>query len=402
MKKVRFFALLMALLLLCGCTVPKEPTVTPPSESTEPMTDAHEEETIPAAYTELPEIAPQDRCAATAMGRMAETDAGYYLHYRYLYYADKADLTKWVLVCNKPDCKHRSEDKCPAEIGNPIWMKDGSIYTLASSVSTDEVVLCTPGDGSGWTCVYRTDSPPYNASTDVVYTTQFHQNGVCLNVCQMGKDGYWDSYLFFLDENGTHIYPYAEDFPDYVYSSSGNSSNSAWGDVTMYLPMAEPEGNGGGMSAAQELYRVSPEKVEKLEFPEGCSYYGAYLYGNTMIHYHPGDGFYRLNVAMGTEEKIADAAYENGFGFCLDGKFLVETTVNYQSSAETVQLRYLNGEEWIDVPLPEEFTSTTNLRIVALTSDALFVEDYLKTVYMVKLGDSQMVKCLEIQNFDEN
>lgn len=385
MKKLRFIAITCLLALLCGCAVPVVPENTASNEQT---------------VVNLTEIAPMDRCAATSLGSMVETGNGYYITMiGRLYYADKTDLTNWVPVCSKPDCTHdlRYED-CNASVRG-LWSRDGMLYTMSGTFTSGgtDVILKSAGDGSGWTTAFSDDNDPLTGGIGVMY--QFYQDGLCLNVSQMGTDGLWDNYLYFVDDSGAHKYIYGEDFPDQATCSQGNDANEARGDLTMYLLQEYPEDGSNGIRETQKLYRVSPERVEKLEFPEGCSYYGAYLAGDTMIHYHPNDGFYRLTLSTGREEKIAEAAYSDGYGYCLDGKFLVETTVNRGSVAETPQLRYYNGSAWMEVKLPENMKPSDNLWVRALTSDALFFgrsgENHASILSMVKLGDSKLVDCME-------
>ena len=69
-----------------------------------------------------------DICAQSSSGlEMAETDAGYYCKAdSMLYYADRSDLTNWVLVCNEPNC---SGDLvvCPARFDGEYRLRGDQI-----------------------------------------------------------------------------------------------------------------------------------------------------------------------------------------------------------------------------------------------------------------------------------
>lgn len=334
---------------------------------------------------------------------MIETERGYYISYfGYLYYADKTSLTNWVPVCNNPNCAHQRAENCPARTLGGIWEKNGALYTFLNSTTmqTPNLILTSVGDGSGWTCAFSDETSPFNTAGAVSFTPQFYQNGLCINVSKMDTDGFWDNSLYFVEDSGAYTYTYAENFPDCATCSAGNTTNAARGDLTMYMITEYPENGEAGVFENQELYRVSPESAEKLEFPEGCSYYGAYLSGDTMVHYHPNDGFYQLTLSTGKETKISDAAYQDAFGFCLDGKFLIETTVNYKSTAETTAFRYFDGTDWTEIALPEGMGARDGFWIIALTSDALFLSrkgaDHASILSILKLGESTLVDCMKL------
>ena len=73
--------------------------------------------------------------STTSQGTMIEVENGYYLvgsnpQYRgsQVYYADKVDLTNWVILCNKPNCDHYSN--CNADVGfcDIIQLSNNKIY----------------------------------------------------------------------------------------------------------------------------------------------------------------------------------------------------------------------------------------------------------------------------------
>ena len=67
------------------------------------------------------------------------------LYGSWFFYADKTDLTNWVLVCNEPDCKHIN-DCAGLVFTNGIIMKDGRL--LYETVTSDIPELYV-GEGSG-------------------------------------------------------------------------------------------------------------------------------------------------------------------------------------------------------------------------------------------------------------
>lgn len=61
---------------------------------------------------------------------MIETEKGFYtLAFDFLYYADKAKMDNWAVVCNKPNCSHDTKD-CNAfcEHAFSIWIHESKLY----------------------------------------------------------------------------------------------------------------------------------------------------------------------------------------------------------------------------------------------------------------------------------
>ena len=135
------FAALLALLTVLswtGCHREEQPEVGGPQywESMPELTYGVME------YDKL-EILPWygARAEETSHYRMIETEEGFYLlSGSFYFYADKADLHNWVLVCNKPDCDHLNN--CTGHIfTNSIMMKDGRLLYETASGSIPELYL---------------------------------------------------------------------------------------------------------------------------------------------------------------------------------------------------------------------------------------------------------------------
>lgn len=403
MKRSLLLLQVLCLLFLCACTSSAESEL-----STAPQ-DSH---TVPSATspskTELPRqdilavrIAPEDRCLMTSNGRMAETEAGFYMFRNgYLFYADKTDLSNWVLVCNRPECAHE-RTSCPGYINN-FWMTEDSIYYLTDvldgeRLERDALVRMSP-DGSSREIVHS--APDMNTtgtawSGEVVADTFYN----CL--ARLQEDGTLDCNVVRVDSSGAEVL-FSSNYPEVenqlaTFARPMAISYSIRGDMTIMsgIPLdgtTEENKDGWDKRPFNRYYQINGDSIRALNLSDSCSLYGSYISGDALYHYHVNDGFYLMDLATGEEAKIADAAYENAFGHCIDGQLMIECTMSVPgtaSNAETLQMRYFDGTEWHEVALPETWDMTHMFRMFACASDRIFftvIEDYSLRDQQEQLG----------------
>lgn len=129
-KVIAWFCL--AVLLLGGCSKDDVPIVTAEYQS---------ELSYGVFETEKLTVLPWNsgRCESTMANAMAETENGYYfVYYGYIYYADKDNLSKWVLLCNKPACAHYDNPYCNAATdGGWVLIKDNRLIFSQDSCYTN-------------------------------------------------------------------------------------------------------------------------------------------------------------------------------------------------------------------------------------------------------------------------
>ncbi len=335
------------------------------------------------------EIPAEERCAATGQCRFAETENGYYmLRSEYLFYADKSDLTNWVLVCNKPSCDH-NPNNCDAYT-SIFWSAADGLFHITDCLEQKfldgHYFVKRNLDGSSPQLVF-TDPILHGKTNGATLRTDFGTNDSFYRcITAMQEDGNWNCLVLQADQHGvktlfSSVYPPA--------SAGGiplpwihNGAVSLGGDLVLesQFPLDGTPDENKEDWASREFnlyYQVHNDTLREIKLREGCDLYGAYISGDSLWHYHVNDGFYYMNLATGEEVKIADAAYENAYGLCLDGKHMMECTLSISSDrrgASVPQMQYFDGESWHEIELPEYWNTNYYLQISAITSDRIFME----------------------------
>ncbi len=369
-------------------------------------------------------ISPEERCSVTGNGHAAETGAGYYMwRSSILYYADKSDLTNWVPVCNDATCTHDPGDySCNANLRNsPFWMTEEGLYHYADMIGYQD--LDSPSfirrnfDGSVPTVVYT--SPHYEmlpgassgtsgGTGDSFLTSHvflLEDGSQFLRLVLTGKDG--ASILF------SETFPAGASGMEVPYPEIRQMPMSTRGDalISSKIPLRTltEEEKANWESYTETLYyHVHEGELLPLDVPETCDLVGSYISGNHFFHYHVNDGFYYMDLSTGEEVKIAHAAYENGYGLCLDGTILVETTMDLPAQLRDgggANLRYYDGQQWHELQTQDNWTSDHWLRVRAVGSDRILftISDGRNTaaagsvrmteLAYVMLGEKEVVLC---------
>ncbi len=369
-------------------------------------------------------ISPEERCAATGNGHAAETAAGYYMwRGGILYYADKTDLTNWVPVCNDATCIHDPGDfTCDANLRNsPFWMTEEGLYHYADMIGYQDLdshsFIRRNFDGSVPTVVYT--SPHYEMLPGAASGTDGGTG-----------DSYLTSYVFLLedgsqllrlvltDKDGARIlfsetFPAGESGMEVPYPEIRQLPMSTRGDalISSQIPlgMLTEEEKANWESFTDTLYyHVHDGELLPLNVPETCDLVGSYLSGNHFFHYHVNDGFYYMDLSSGEEVKIAHAAYENGYGLCIDGTILLETTMDLPAQHRDgvgANLRYFDGNQWHELQTQDNWTSDHWLRVRVAASDRILFtvsdgrntaaagSDRMTELAYVMLGEQEIVPC---------
>ncbi len=369
------------------------------------------------------DITPGERCSVTGNARIAETEAGYYMNRgSFLFYADKSDLSNWVPVCNDATCNHDSGNfACNAYLGiSSFWLKEDGIYYHSNSIGIDHL--------DGYHYIRRNFDG--SAPTTVYTCSEYQMQGPYGGTDAGTGDSYLNSYVFLLedgsqflrlvltDKAGARIlfsetFPAGESGMEVPYPEIRQLPMSTRGDalISSQIPLGEltAEEKANWESYTDILYyHVHDGELLPLVVPETCDIVGAFISGNHFFHYHVNDGFYYMDLSTGEEVKIAHAAYENGYGLCLDGTILVETTMDLPAQLRDgvgANLRYYDGQQWHELQTQDNWTSDHWLRIWAAASDRLLftVSDGRNTasdggermteLAYVMLGEKEIVPC---------
>ncbi len=407
-KMLNILSLLcIAALLFYGCTGPqKEPDITESLiwESAPALnfgTMTHEKLKVEPWYS--------GRCEATGNSCFAETELGYYLSlYGKLYYADKADLSFWVPVCNQPDCTHShswsyGQPRCNAKV-NSFVIRDGRIY-FADTVSvlwdhysmvsdTDGFCIASRAlDGTDLRLAYKDDSMSPGGggfiSVDLNYNYALYDVGV------LNADGSFTYRLYRLSDNGSQLLSdrtTTQEIPSGYISYNGRTT---WGEATFYHYFLD--------ESFDFLYGFKSGDVVKYDV--SCVEGECYLAGNQLRIYRANDGYYDVDLATQKEVRVADAQLEDAYAHILLPNCILETTLQRQRQNTLAvgtphALKLFNGETWLDVQLPQELSEAGNgqyILIAGVTSDSIFViypDNRSNHLYRIPLDtDTPVMEC---------
>jgi len=358
------------------------------------------------------------RCEATSENTMIEVENGYYYAYQeYLFYADKADLSNWVLVCAKPNCDHSPHRRCSAALNSQRILKyNGRICTTVWSVLYPELYAT---QGSGDLLVSMAAD-----GTDLRLEYVFEE---------ALKDGLSNSFSFLLSDQW--IYSYTET------DTAGNLTGYLY-RVTEDGPqlIRKQEGAAGAsvLTMTGVAYGVTPFWSELLDdsgelrffhyFQNGelipldlslLPSWGCYVSNGIARGFDHREGYYYdKNLETGEIIPLADAQIENSFGCVVLPNCILESTLLRSFSTEFRDpdtpntMKIFDGKHWRDVSLPAELQqarSNDYLEIIAVTSDRILLSfrntntytyqtGYLSEIYSISLNEEnlQVKHCAQI------
>lgn len=356
-----------------------------------------------------------DICAQSSSGlEMAETDAGYYCKAdSMLYYADRSDLTNWVLVCNEPNC---SGDLvvCPARFDGEYRLRGDQIETIRNpqlfqNNSSHGSPQLFPNDGSDLSALYTMMAD--GTGLQQVYTldgssmgdggasgTWLLQDRILAFYSQVQPDGTFSNSFLQMDDAGTHtLYASQSEEMETPFIARAQDWCAMRGDLAMYISLLCED------DTLSHLYRLTEAGLE--EIPHICDYdlRGAYLAGNTLLHFVPNDGYYETDLDSSHGEKRMDAQLKDSIAFHFPEQYIVETNRLIDQTHVPAEARLYDGSSWRTISLPEEVAAENiNLFPVSLASDRIFFttypDDSQTSLYYVLLNDSQptLTLCWEL------
>ena len=261
------------------------------------------------------------RSESTTANRMIETEEGYYYLFdglKMLHYADKTDLSNWVMVCNKPACFHyrlydwgsETAEKCNAYIdGQWIIMRNGRIYHSECSGTFElPVVLKGSGDIIVSTAMDGTDKRFEYVIEEALMGSGGGTAGGRLVGDQwiqykneMDIHGNTDGRMFVLDVNGEREIDIPKGSQVSLYPCQ---YLDLWGDAYFECDTL----------SKTKLLRFQGEElvgIEKKYVPET----GGYISGTVLRIFQKNRGYFDIDVTTGERVKVADNRIKNSTGF---------------------------------------------------------------------------------------
>jgi len=318
-----------------------------------------------------------DTAAISSRGQFVETENGYYCSvHNSLLYADKSDLTNWVLVCNDPACDHALAT-CPADVFGGIAMVDGRILSLRSTedfklegMSGYGVYSIAP-DGTDLQLEYFIEeSRGVNEGSYMGAFSDGQGNFYC-GMSIMQTDGtYLNRVVKVTADSSTVLAETVKnDMSIYVAQRDGSMRGDIALQTDLFVPLEEVN---------QHLYRISGSELEDVSQAVQYDPQCGYLSGDALYHYVPGKGYYHTQVSTGKSQKMMDAQLKDGIGYHFMENFVVEHNLTYDHIPDEPQMMIYNGEQWIEVEIPADFEHTGESVVfpLALTTEHIFFEGY--------------------------
>ncbi len=388
----------LAVLLLSGCGKDDVPTV---------ATSDYEAELVYGVFeADKLEVLPWNsgRCESTMANAMAETENGYYfVHDHYLYYADKTNLTNWVLVCNKPNCPHYENDYlCNAKLDEDwVVLQDGRLY-YAEARGEFELPIKTSGMGNliVSTALDGTDKKLAYVIEDSLLLSAGTAGGRFIGgqwlymKSSANEYGNIETRLFILDENGEK----EVEVPDGTTVSMYRGSDIAFLRGDPYFLCGNFSNNKFLRFQGDELVGFDMKYLPET---------GGFISGTTLRIFKENKGYFDIDVTTGKQVKIADNRIKNSAGFILAPNCVIESNAfgfTYEKRSVPVQIEVFDGESWRSVRLPEEWQNPTSaqwLHVLGITSDSILLYardeetfygiENTSTLYRIPLDSEELV-----------
>ena len=331
-----------------------------------------------------------DRSKHTGYGSFQETEAGYYYVYNScLYYADKTDMSNWVVVCPDPACAHSRGSDCVAQTES-VFLKDGRLYFLSDSNTIPHIASEYSGENVTLLCsmslngtdirsehVYEAAILPEGGTL----SRRLFPDGYALSLLRMNADGTTSMGLYLYDfENGEQVLLEKENVDavnnSQVYILMAANRFALRGDAAVVSAMVDGTVNG-------HTFWLCDGEALSADFSQFPAF-GGYLSGSTLRCFQPGDGYYDIDLLTGTRVRLFDAQLANSNARILLPNCIIESTLQYnnqdpaiaekRAAVETHQLRYYDGIQWHNVSLTEEILNLPDseyLNVIAVTSDSI-------------------------------
>ena len=335
------------------------------------------------AYDKL-EILPWygGRCEATGSAEWAETELGFYCVKNYqLYYADKANMSNWVLVCNQPDCKHEAEwsygkPKCNAEIPfGTFVMREGRIWFLDTAQKYQELhsldgycimLFSRAANGTDMRSEYYIKGTvEYGGGQSIA---RLNYDGLLYANRALNTDGTSTHRLFRVSREGESlITEITQEEPMHTLLDFGPLMEGYFyrdtlgGETPIFTDLLD-----GKM---QTPYRFRDGQPEELDIMDHFKEW-AYLSGDTLRITRKNDGLYDVDITTGDMVKVLDAPDVLAFNVMLPNCI---TAHRGTGSERTWEL--FDGESWRPVTMdPALQGEDVSVNLACVASDRLLVE----------------------------
>ena len=337
-----------------------------------------------------------DRTNRTSATGFIEVASGYYIldsRDGLIYYADKTDMSNWVLFCNAPNCRHEDNRACTATLDDISLFNDGlndRLFFLAD-IRGDYSYLCPEYNEASGTmlCSMALDGTDIRVeyicddavlrSGGTITNTMF-PDGYATGLIRLNTDGTYSGELYWIDStNGAKQVLQIdglEGFSTLMYTMTASRRFAMRGDNAVVTTCID----GTLDNYLCIMYNGEMKTVDV----SGMWAFGSYLSGNVLRCFKPNDGYYDIDLLTGEETKLADAQLENSNARILLPNCIIESTLQYnnqdpnlaekRAQVETHSLRFFNGQEWYDVVLPEEILNMPDseyLSVEAVTTDGI-------------------------------
>jgi len=361
---------LFAVLFLFGCQ--KDPASV--SETTgEPLPQSFLSERLSVEKGNF------SRANETGGGYFFEIETGYYyVHNRFLYYADKTDLTKWVPVCLDPKCSHDDNSaSCTAEIPFGVYFSDNRFYFVADSNRYPHLYPGKPGTNIVMLCSMALDG------TDVRFEHLFKE---CTTSAECGCNAvvFPDGYALFtsiLQPDGTakEMIFYKDSSVEKKLLERSRESMVAFASYRASITPGVKGDNAfvtGMLDPSLESLCLVLDGELKVVSVGGIPAVGGYLSGSVLRYYVQNEGYYDMELLTGERTLVAHAQLENSgvrslAPNCIFESNLFQRETLVEPGAEA--MRFFDGQAWHDVAIPEGFHPEDNSfpAPVALMSDCV-------------------------------
>ena len=314
------------------------------------------------------------RAGETSSGKAWETERGIYIAVnQLLYYADKTDLSKWVVVCPDPECKHEETDLyCGASVVGEVMVYGDRIYKTGIIGPSQEtfVLVSTALDGTDQRTEYVFNEvenmQSYGTSAGRVIMTAEYL--ICCAMI-MNPQGTYDLVVYSADESGV-VLQIAEEREDLLMGTNmARIGENLWFEATVIHQNRE----------RNIIYSLDDGELVSVDIT-GLPSSNAYFDGKEMVFFRYGEGYYRLNVNTGAEEKLAEPQLTNGYADVALPNCILESTMHSVASVENrpehQEMWIFNGSEWQEVLLPDDILNleqTSYFQETIVTSDRLLL-----------------------------
>ena len=405
-KRISLLLAVLILLASAGCTqeVSSPPIGPEPNESI--VWEAMPQLTYGVMEYEKLEVLPwySGRCEATSLNTVAETKAGFYQTCAlWLFYADKTSLSNWIPVCNDPTCTHYGD--CNAHIASGRFLVgDHKIYY---EVHPQEVPVSGLSESGGFILASKNPDGTFHKVEyileDMLVSGKSASSSLLLPdqwLCQrfeLEPNGTQSGRLYCVTKNGPQLLAERNDFdplnppPGIVDAAYQYALN---GDRYFSSGVLDDTG--------KTLYRVVDGQLKTLDV-SGLTLRGAYISGNTLRFFRPGEGYYDRNTETGEETFLSPPHLENSYSCIMLPNCILESSLMFTESLKNRpprmlhKLAYFDGIQWHDVLLPEELEKpdmSVVLAPLAITADSILFcsidmaqhpMEYSVTLYAISL-----------------